>query len=450
MRLRVRSALPASALAQALTRLEAEGYVMRGRFTPGTTDEEWCERHLLARIHRYTVRRLRREIEPVDRHDFMRFLFAWQRVSADTRGAGRDALAAVLDQMEGFQAAAGAWEEDILPARLDDYSITSLDELCRSGKLVWTRLTERTRAASAPVRSTPVVLLPRRQVAVWSALLDPSKPPELSTRAQAVHDALANHGAMFFDELVSDVHLLPIELENALGELVAAGLVNSDSFAGLRALLKPVAKRHAFARSRRRGAGALIGGMDDAGRWALVRRRPAQAAGEAEAEAEAATIAARRPQLAPEVVEHVAMTLLRRYGVVFWRLLEREAEWLPPWRDLLRVYQRLEARGQVRGGRFVNGLARRAVRVARSDPAAARNASPCARWCLRLHRRYRSVESRRHLVAGRQGAGGCGQSRAVSRDGVPVATLASGEFAFLEDADGGAQEQMRACLARRR
>ncbi|HXZ08351.1 MAG TPA: ATP-dependent DNA helicase, partial [Paraburkholderia sp.] len=333
-------ALPQASVAQTLTRLEAEGYVMRGRFTPGATEEEWCERHLLARINRYTVKRLRREIEPVERHDFMRFLFAWQHLTPDTRGEGRDALAAVVDQLEGFQAAASAWEDDILPARLKDYSITSLDELCRSGKLVWTRLTERSRATGGPVRTTPIVLLPRRHVGIWSALLDSSKLPELSPRARQVHDTLERHGAMFFDELLADTHVLKIELETALGELVAAGLVNADSFAGLRALLKPVAKRNAYYGSRRpRGAGALIGGMDDAGRWALVRRRlpvSADSADSGDSGEEAHTPARRTPATDPDVLEHIAMTLLRRYGVVFWRLLEREADWLPPWRELLR------------------------------------------------------------------------------------------------------------------
>ncbi|MGT2473843.1 Lhr family helicase [Paraburkholderia terrae] len=440
-------ALPASTVAQALTRLEAEGYVMRGRFTPGTTDEEWCERHLLARIHRYTVRRLRREIEPVERHDFMRFLFAWQRLTPDTRGEGRDALAAVLDQLEGFQAAASAWEEDILPARLKDYSITSLDELCRSGKIVWTRLTDRARGASGPVRSTPIVLLPRRALPVWTALLDTTKQPELSPKAQLVFDTLTQHGAMFFDELSGDVRLLRVELENALGELVAAGLVNSDSFAGLRALLKPVAKRNAsyYPSRRARGAGALIGGMDDAGRWALLRRRPAAAVSE-----EPAPSPSRRssPSFAPEVIEHVAMALLRRYGVVFWRLLEREAEWLPPWRDLLRVYQRLEARGQVRGGRFVNGLAGEQFALPEAIPLlreVRRHANDGAFVCVAGTDPLNLVGT---LLPGDKVPAVAG-NRVLYRDGVPVASLVAGEFNLPDVADGETKQLMRMRLARR-
>jgi len=130
-------------------------------------EEEWCERHLLARIHRYTVKRLRREIEPVERVDFMRFLADWQHLSATTRMQGREALATVVEQLEGFQAAAAAWEADLLPARLKDYGGTWLDELCPSGRIVWTRLAGRLRASGGPVRGTPIVLLPRPQLPNW-------------------------------------------------------------------------------------------------------------------------------------------------------------------------------------------------------------------------------------------------------------------------------------------
>ncbi|USW00566.1 DEAD/DEAH box helicase [Pseudomonas pergaminensis] len=329
-------ALPVADVTQALARLEQEGYVLRGHFSPGATQEQWCERHLLARIHRYTVKRLRREIEPVALQDFMRFLFDWQHVSDSTRGQGSAMLPQIVGQFEGYAAATSAWDSDLLSARLKDYSSIWLDELCRSGKLVWTRLSNKTSAIA--LRSTPVVLLPRSQVGLWSGLTELTDATTLSPKAQKVHQALRDHGALFFDELVHEAHLLRSELETALQELVGAGLVNADSFAGLRALTTPASKRQA--RSSRRGRGAFVGGMDDAGRWALVRR-PSTAAG---------------PHSA-EILEHVAMTLLRRYGVVFWRLLEREAEWLPSWRELLRTFHRLEARGEIRGGRFVSGLA---------------------------------------------------------------------------------------------
>jgi ATP-dependent helicase Lhr and Lhr-like helicase len=434
--------LAAASVEQALLRLEAEGYVMRGRFTPQATEEEWCERHLLARIHRYTVKRLRREIEPVERHDFMRFLFEWQHLTPDTRSEGRDALAAVLDQLEGFQAAAGAWEDDILPARVRAYSGTSLDELCRAGKIVWTRLTERARGSAGPIRSTPIVLLPRAQVRVWSALLTVDAPLQLSALAQSVYDTLSQHGAMFFDELLHDVHVLRMELENALGELVAAGLVNSDSFAGLRALLKPVAKRNAFAGNRRARSSALIGGMDDAGRWALVNRRAVVADTE--------NAAGRRRQLPPEVLEHIAMTLLRRYGVVFWRLLEREADWLPPWRDLLRVFQRLEARGVIRGGRFVNGLPGEQFALPEAIPVlrkARKQANEGAWVCVAGTDPLNLAGT---LLVGERVPAVAG-NRILYRDGVVAATLVAGKFCFeaAVEANPIERERARGLLTRR-
>ncbi|WP_425595001.1 Lhr family helicase, partial [Pseudomonas citronellolis] len=188
--------------------------------------------------------------------------------------------------------------------------------------------------------STPIVLLPRRQLPLWGALCADAPEAELSSKAQKVLQALQEQGALFFDELTSEAHLLRSELEMALGELVAVGRVNADSFAGLRALLLPAAKR---SRQERRARTPLFG-MADAGRWALLRRPRNE------------LIEGQPPRLQAEVLEHVAMTLLRRYGVVCWRVLEREADWLPPWRDLLRVYHRLEARGEIRGGRFVAGL----------------------------------------------------------------------------------------------
>ncbi|WP_414159376.1 DEAD/DEAH box helicase [Pseudomonas sp. BNK-45] len=328
-------ALPGAQVSQALVQLESQGYVLRGHFTPGASEEQWCERHLLARIHRYTVKRLRREIEPVALQDFMRFLFDWQHLSPATQGRGSAMLAEVVGQLEGYPAAASAWDSDLLPARIKDYSASWLDELCRSGKVVWSRINSTGKAASSALRSTPIVLLPRARVALWSALTCPVERHELSPKAQKVHAVLSQQGALFFDELLHETHLLRSELESVLQELVGAGLVNADSFAGLRALITPASKRQN--RSSRRGRGAFVGGMDDAGRWALLRR--------ATPEDPAATL------------EQVAMTLLRRYGVVFWRLLEREADWLPNWRDLLRTFHRLEARGDIRGGRFVSGLA---------------------------------------------------------------------------------------------
>ncbi|HSC65001.1 MAG TPA: helicase-related protein, partial [Caldimonas sp.] len=340
----------------ALLALQAEGHVLQGRFTPlrpVDADAEWCERHLLARIHRYTLKRLRREIEPVEPRDFVRFLFDWQRVGATSRVSGPEALAGVLGQLEGFEAPAAVWEAEILAARVQDYAGPWLDELCTAGRTLWTRLRPLAgdgRAAPASLRSTPVLLLPRRAAALWTRLA-PSRADDadVGSRARLVADHLAAHGASFFDEIADAVRLLPAELEDALAELVRRGRVNCDSFAGLRALLVPAAKRSTAHGRRRRGVTLL--GVADAGRWSLIRS-PAPLVDEGR---DGATRAA-PGRIDAEALEHVARILLRRYGVVFWRLLEREAAWLPPWRELVRVYRRLEARGEIRGGRFIAGL----------------------------------------------------------------------------------------------
>jgi ATP-dependent helicase Lhr and Lhr-like helicase len=412
-------ALSDSDTAIALAKLESEGYVMRGQFTPGASDEEWCERHLLARIHRYTINRLRREIEPVEPRDFMRFLFDWQHLTPDTRLQGPDALPQALAQLEGYEAAAGAWESDLLSLRLSDYSILWLDELCRSGKLVWTRLGAPRSAPAGPVRTTPIVLLPRRQAGVWHALAQQSDEPEISPRAARVRDALRRDGALFFDELQHDAHLLPVELENALGELVATGLVNADSFAGMRAMLLPLNKRASNDKRKRRGAGPT---MEEAGRWALVRR------GAPEPQPELKP--GRKPRLDPQVLEHVAMTLLRRYGVMFWRLLEREAAWLPSWRELLPVYHRLEARGDIRGGRFIAGFSGEQFALPEAVPV------------LREMRR-RADDGTLVCISGVDPLNLCGTllpgdkvpalagNRILFRDGVPVAAIAGGTIAYF-------------------
>jgi ATP-dependent Lhr-like helicase len=417
--------LPDSTVAIALASLESEGYVMRGRYTPGLDIEEWCERHLLARIHRYTIKRLRREIEPVERQDFMRFLFDWQHLTPHAQLQGPDALPAILAQLEGYEAAAGAWESELLTARIGDYDGAWLDQLCRAGKVVWTRIGAPLHAAGGPVRGSGIVLLPRRQLGLWQALPGPAGDVTLSARAERVLTALQRDGAMFFDELQADARLLPVELENALGELVATGLVNTDSFAGLRALLMPALKRAKLDQRRRRGH--QVPGMDEAGRWATVRR--------AAPEPDVTTLPAvpasvRKPCIDPAALEHLVMVLLRRYGVIFWRLLEREAAWLPPWRDLLPVLHRLEARGDIRGGRFVAGLSGEQFALPEAIPV------------LRDVRR-RAPDGALVCLSGVDPLNLCGTllpgdkvpalagNRILFRDGLPVATMIAGKMTYL-------------------
>jgi ATP-dependent Lhr-like helicase len=429
----------------ALLALESEGFVMRGRFSMealvADSEIEWCERHLLARIHRYTVKRLRREIEPVEPRDFMRFLFEWQRVAPGTQVSGPDALAGVLAQLEGFEAAASAWESELLPARIAGYEIAWLDDLCLAGRVVWARLRGRKASAgervAGPVRATPTVLLQRRNLDAWLRLggLAPGVALPLSSRAQGVADHLAAHGASFFDELQGGTRLLHTELEDALGELVAAGLINSDSFSGMRALLVPSSKRPST--RRRQGRRTALFGIADAGRWSLVRRR-----------AVVALESSRRlPPLDAEAVEHAARILLRRYGVVCWRMLAHEADWLPPWRDLLRVYHRLEARGEIRGGRFVAGIS--GEQFALPDAIGAlrglRKRAPNETWvCVCGVDPLNLVGS---VIAGDNVPRLVG-SRVLYRDGVAVAKLVAGQTTMLETMDAAAEYAARMKLLR--
>jgi ATP-dependent Lhr-like helicase len=422
----------------ALAALEGEGYVMRGRFTPGTSETEWCERRLLARIHRYTVRRLRREIEPVEARDFMRFLASWQHVAPDARVSGPDALASVLAQLEGFEAPAGAWESELIPARVAGYEISWLDDLSRSGRVLWARLrgakTAQNGAASqssaGPVKATPIVLLQRRHLADWSTLggFAPGAEPAVSSRAKAVADYLADHGASFFDEMLAGTRLLHTELEDALGELVASGLVTSDSFSGLRALLVPSSKRPPT--SRRRGRRASLFGIADAGRWAVVRR-----------------VSVPKEKGDVDVAELVARTLLKRYGVVCWRLLANEAAWLPPWRDLIRVFHRLEARGEIRGGRFIAGLSGEQFALPEAVAAlrAIRQKTPDGQWIAVCGADPLNLVG--SLLAGTT-IPAVTASRVLYRDGVPVAKLVAGEVTLLEAMDEPTGADARAKLLR--
>jgi ATP-dependent Lhr-like helicase len=436
--------LPLLRVDAALAALQAEGFALRGAFTAaGVLANEWCERRLLARIHRYTVKRLRAEIEPIAARDFLRFLLEWQRVTPAGRMEGPDAVGAILAQLEGFEAPASAWETELLPSRISEYEPAWLDEQCLAGRFAWTRLSPRRsdpERGAAPVRATPIVLLPRRNLRLWSTLSGAADPARLSGRAQRVLSLLNTHGASFFDEVAAGSGLLPTQAEEALAELVALGLVNSDSFAGLRALLVPADRRRPALGGRRRRRLALFG-MEAAGRWSRIAR---PAAGTAAA-AEAAAAERARDE---ETVEHVVRTLLRRWGVLFWRLLVREADWLPPWRDLLMCCRRLEARGEIRGGRFVAGF------------TGEQYALPEAVTLLREARR-RAADGHYVSLSGADPLNLVGiltpgarlpalsGNRLLYRDGLPVALLAGAEVTFLAEMAPPEQWEARNLLLRR-
>jgi ATP-dependent Lhr-like helicase len=412
----------ASSVAAALTALEVEGSILQGRFTPGTGEVEWCDRRLLARIHRATIERLRREIEPVTKTDFVRFLLAWQHVDPAERLSGQESVAILLEQLEGFEAPAAAWEGELLPSRLDRHDPAWIDALCQSGRFAWLRATTgatTTAVRTGPVRTTPIAILSRERMAAYLAAREAEGP--ISVEARAVRDYLAARGASFFVELAAGTGLLRSRVEDALAELVASGLVTSDSFAGLRALLAPA--------DRRRRATAAYG-MESAGRWSLVQpvRRVT------DDEEAAAEVAAR--------------ALLRRYGVVFRRLLDRESA-LPPWRDLLQVYRRLEARGEIRGGRFVDGF------------SGEQYALPEAVARLRSIRRTKPTGTLVSLsgadplnligiaTPGDRVAALSG-NRILYRDGVPVAVQEGRKTRFLVEMEPAAEWTSRNVLLRRR
>ena len=430
--------LAQSEIEVALLALEAEGGVIRGSYNPGVKETEWCERRLLARIHRYTLKRLRSEIEPVTPADYLRFLFDWHGVGAE-RSEGPATLAAALEQLSGFSAPAASWEQDLLPARVADYAPYMLDQLCAGGSVAWMRLVPPKGAdderRAGPVRGTPIAFVERDALAHWRTLAEMPDPGaiNLSHGARSVHDALRANGALFFSDITRLTGLLRTQVEAALAELTAWGLAAADTFAGLRALITPASKRPVLSRSTRyrmrRGAAP---GVDEAGRWALVPRQ---------------AVAGDAPSADAEALMHLAEVLLRRYGVVFRKVLERESA-LPPWRDLLYIYRRLEARGEVRGGRFVDGFAGEqfalpeavgALREARRRPHSGELVSVSAADVLNLV----------GIVTPGQRVPVVGENRVLYRDGVPVAVQVAEEVKFLGQITPETEWELRSSLLRR-
>ena len=317
-----------------LAQLEAEGGVLRGRFTPGVVEEEFCNRRILARINRDTVAGLRQEVEPAPVATFIQFLFRWQHATSGTRVQGDGGLLQVVEQLQGFEAAAQVWETELLPLRMSAYDASALDRLCLGGEAVWGRFARRPvdqelAGGRAALARTGPVSLGLREDLDW--LLDPS-PPDDAVPSGAAGEALAflrAHGASFISDIIAGTRRLPSEVEEALWQLAAAGLVTADGFGALRGLVTGTSKRVSASRRGRRPARRRTGGS----RWSLLQAIDPSEDGIAER----------------------AHQLLRRYGIVFPEVLGREPM-APPWRTLLQVYRRAEARGEIRGGRFVAGL----------------------------------------------------------------------------------------------
>lgn len=336
--------LPEAEVLAALRTLENRGVVFHGHYTPGCIAEQWCDRRVLARIHRYTMRRLRAEVEAVPATVYVRFLLDWQRAAANARVEGPQATLAVISQLAGFEAGAAAWESEILPARVRDYRAEYLDNLHTTGQAVWLRLKgKRTVSgrAGGPLKSTPIAIVPRADLLDWLSMVAPTADEtesSLSATARHLAGVLEARGAAFFDDLVARCGVLRSQCEEAIGELAAAGHITADSFAALRVLITPPSRRRPLSGARRRGARVV--GLDTAGRWDIVPRARADAAAAHDCDS--------------DEIDRVVRTLLDRYGVLFKRVVERETA-LPPWRYLLWALRRLEARGEIRGGRFVAG-----------------------------------------------------------------------------------------------
>ena len=472
-------ALPQSEIDSALFALEAEGFILRGKFHADASDLEWCDRRLLARIHRLTINRLRAEIQPVSIAEFQRFLLAWQRVDAEHRAEGPEGVEAVLELLDGYELPAAAWEPEVLALRVKDYTPQWLDQLCFTGRIGWGRLSLpqsrrvtddppsfRTSARQAergvtngeaaaprlsgPVRSSPVSLFSRENLAHWLVMSTEPGPVEFSPDTKQVFDTLLRGGALFFGEIIKQTGLLPSRVEQALGELTAQGVVTSDSFEGLRALLVPSEKRAPFAGLERKRRHKSVTSVEFAGRWLLLRadnrgsRREEAPARKSEVRSQrsegvqslltpAATIQAgdeRNIHERENAVEAFARVLLRRYGVMFRRLLERESLNVS-WYELGRAYRRLEARGEIRGGYFVSGV------------SGEQFALPEAIGLLRSIRKS-PAEGELITISGADPLNLAGvltpgpritaiaPNRILLRDGAPIAALEAGQIVVLE------------------
>ena len=357
--------LPVGDIEFALRSLEVEGFAFQGFYTPITAqgavvrDKEWCERRLLHRIHRYTLDAHRESIKPVSLQVYMQYLLALHEVQplsgqiTLSHPALAENLKRVLQQLDGITAPATAWESDILPARVPHYDPAWLDQLCISGQVSWGRLLQPREAgagkASGPVKNTPLNIVQRRNLDLWRALVAEStreandqaiatggqRLDSLSSSAALVQQLLQQHGASFFTDLVRQSALLPLQVEDALAELVSAGLVTSDNFTGLRALLTPDSHKPKVGSHDRRRA---IYGIEEAGRWSLL-----------------ASVAGSETGFSDEQLERLVHLYCQRWGVISRKVLERETN-APGWRQLLLKLRRMELRGDIRGGRFVSGV----------------------------------------------------------------------------------------------
>jgi ATP-dependent helicase Lhr and Lhr-like helicase len=418
--------LPGSEIEQTLFALESEGFVLRGKFRPDATAIEWCDRRLLARIHRLTINRLRAEIQAVSVADFQRFLLAWQHVAPENQMEEIAGVEAILRLLDGYELPATAWEPAVLAARVKNYNPRWLDQLCFTGRVGWGRLSpplnQQSRAFS-PLRSSPIALFARENLGSWLELAaSPQK--SFSSETDLVLKTLLEGGALFFGEIVQRTKLLQSRVEQALGELAAHGRVTADSFEGLRALLTPPGKRVPFGEVGRPRRHRAVTNIEFAGRWSLLRKVPVSVTSKNENED-------LRSQNRDEALEMFARVLLRRYGVIFRKLMEREA-FKVSWFELGRIYRRLEACGKIRGGYFINGV------------SGEQFALPEAIGLLRSLRKTKSSGELVTLSAADPlnlvgiltpgpRVSAVWKNRVLLRDGIPIAALEAGKILNLNE-----------------
>jgi len=406
-----------------LIALETDGAVLRGRFS-GIDELEWCDRRLLARIHRYTLNRLRAEIEPISPADFQRFLFAWHGVDPVHRLSGIDGLRTVLATLDGYELPASAWERAVLPARVEQYDAAWLDTLCLAGEAGWARLTRAADIAADRQSSLRVALMLREHADAWQTLRVSETPDldrveeRLTETPRRVLQFLRTKGASFLHEIVRGCGVDEPTTRDAIAMLAVSGLVVSDGFAGVRSVTRTL--RHRAQPPDRR--------QNPIGRWSAIA-------------------IASSPADRESAIEAQARALLTRYGIVFRRLLARETN-AATWRHLTAVYRRLEARGEIRGGRFVSGMsgeqfalpeAVERVREVRRSGRDGRLICISAVDPLNLTGILTSDERVRSLTS----------SRLVYRDGVVLAAMEGDYVRPLTDIDPAAAAGIASALAGR-
>ena len=420
----------------ALAQLEGEGLVLRGSFRSGAVEVEFCDRRILARIHRSTLGRLRRQIEPVSQAALMRFLLRWQHLDPATTAVGEGGLLDVIEQLQGFHIAAGVLETEVLAPRIGDYNSSLLDRLCVGGDVVWGCMSRQLAAANGPgvrsplTRATPITLA-LRECLDW--LLGPAQTEgQHGTGAtEEVLSVLSQRGACFVSDIIAITRRLPSDVEEALWLLAAQGRITSDS-------LQPLRRRVNGGSSGHRN------GASNGSRSSRRRHIPTRKLDPRRRESYSRWSILEPLDPATDALEMRVTQLLRRYGVVFPELLTRESAG-PSWRDAVRVLRRMEARGEIRGGRFVTSFVGEQFalpeavdllrEVNRSDPT---GNMVVVSACDPLNLvGILTTGDRVPAVPG---------NRIVFRDGVPAASLEAGNLVIRSGNDETTASQVRALL----